>query len=77
MYGLFLESLTTNGEEIKDNMYPVNFFMLLHETNKVYLYFTNEFTLSLPIPFYELLIKTCVREYCHRKYLPDGYLPDG
>ena len=41
MYGLFLESITTNDAEIKDNMYPVNIFMLLHETNKVYLSFTN------------------------------------
>ena len=65
--GLFLESITTNGEEIKDNMYPVNIFMLLHETNKVYLSFTNEFTLSLLIPFYKRLIKTisCV----HRRVL--------
>ena len=41
MYGLFLESITTNDEGIKDNMYPVNIFMLLHEKNKVYLSFTN------------------------------------
>ena len=45
------ESITTNNEEIKDIMYPVNIFMLLHETNKVYLSFTNEFTHSLLIPF--------------------------
>ena len=63
MYGLFLESITTNDEEIKDIMY-VNIFMLLHETNKVFLSFTNEFTHSLLIPFYERLIKTisCFRE---------------
>ena len=57
-YGLYLESITANDEEIKDIMYPVNIFMLLHETNKVYLSFTNEFTHSLLIPFYERLIKT-------------------
>ena len=32
---------TTNDED----MYPVNIFKLLHETNKVDLFFTNEFTL--------------------------------
>ena len=47
MYGLFLESITTNDEEIKDIMYPLYIFMLLHETNKVYLSFTNEITHSL------------------------------
>ena len=64
MYGLFLESITTNDEEIKYIMYPVNISMLLYETNKVYLSFTNEFTHSLLIPFYERLIKTisCFRE---------------
>ena len=45
------------GEEIKDNMYPVNIFILLHETNTVYLSFTNEFTLSLLILFYERIIR--------------------
>ena len=66
MYGLFLESITMNDEEIKDimYMYPVNIFMLLHETNKVYLSFTNEVTHSLLIPLYERLNKTisCFRE---------------
>ena len=58
VYGLLLESITTNDEEIKDNMYPMNIFRLLHDTNKVYLSFTNEFTISLLIPFNERLIKT-------------------
>ena len=53
-----------NDEEIKDSMYPVNSFMLFHETNKVYLSFTNELNLSLLIPIYERFIKTisCFRE---------------
>ena len=60
VYGLFLDSITANDEEIKDIIYPVNFFMLLHETKKVYLSFANKFTHSLLIPFYERLIKTII-----------------
>ena len=47
MYGLFLESITRNDEEIKDIMNPVNIFMLLYETNKVYLSFTNDISFSI------------------------------
>ena len=47
--------LTLNDEEIKNSMYPVNIFMLFHETKLICL------LQMILVPFYEGLIKTISR----------------